>query len=90
MELVAQSLCELILFLLIGQSHGVWRAFSLLVAQMMLQGSQISYMHDNRRLIIIITKTQDQIVQIHLIIKMFNRDLALNYGTDSRCYNAIS
>ena len=59
--------------------------------QMMLRGTQINYMPDKSHLIIIIVNEQGQVVSIYLIRKkLFNRDVAWNYGMESCCYNIIS
>ena len=42
---------------------------------MLQRGTKINYMPDKSDVIIIITNTQGQIVQIYLIRKMFNREM---------------
>ena len=50
-------------------------------------------MPDKSDVIIIIIYTQGQIVQIHLTRKMFNRDVAWNYGNNGKLllqYNRLN
>ena len=63
---------------LIGQSHDVWRSYSLFVARvtsfatvqvMLLRGTQINCMPNKSHVIIIIINTLGQIVQICFIRK---------------------
>ena len=67
---------------LIGQSHDFWRAYSLFVhvtrvasflrpsgarLQIMLRGTQMTYLPYKSHVIVIIINTQGQIVQMYLI-----------------------